>query len=157
MHWPAWPASISHRRPVTQSELLVQLVTQAPFRQTKSPHDEGGGILQLPLPSHAAGCTTWLLALQPAGGPPHSVPCALAVRTHLPEVSQPLHVWHTAGVHAPAQQLPAAPVPLSAPHVWPDVHSRQLATLHVAGLDPAVVLHATPVAIRATHVPAPLQ
>jgi hypothetical protein len=78
------------------------------------------------------------------------------VKTHAPALSQ-LHVWQTAGLHAFAQQLPVAPLPVSAPHVWPDAHSRQLGSLHVDAVVPAVVSHATPVAICARHVPAPLQ
>lgn len=60
-------------------------------------------------------------------------------------------------MHEPAQQLPLAPIPPSAPHVRPEEHARQLAILHDDAVEPAVVSHAPPVAILATHVPAPLQ
>jgi hypothetical protein len=46
---------------------------------------------------------------------------------------------------------------VSAPHVNPDEHSRHDDTLHVDDVVPAPVLHAPPVAMRATQVPAPLQ
>jgi hypothetical protein len=81
----------------------------------------------------------------------------LGLNVHTPVASHPVHVWHDGGTHGLAQQLPAAPIPVSAPHVAPDWHSRQLAAMHVAATVPAVVLHASPVAIWLRQVPAPLQ
>jgi hypothetical protein len=46
---------------------------------------------------------------------------------------------------------------VSAPHVKPEEHSRHEVTMHVVAVVPTIVLHATPVAICARHVPAPLQ
>jgi hypothetical protein len=113
---------------------------------------------------HSAPCAqAWPFTFKHAPAPlhawplPHGTPCALAVMTHPPAASQPLQVWQLVGVQAAAQQLPAEPLPVSAPQVEPEVHSRHDATAQVDGVDPFVVLQAMPVAIRGRQVPTPLQ
>lgn len=91
---------------------------------------------------------------------PQAEPADFGENVHDPLVLQPVHVfWHVpaAGAQVVAQQLPEAPLPVSAPHLAPDEHSRHEATMHVVAVVPAVVSHAAPLAIRATQVPAPLQ
>jgi hypothetical protein len=89
--------------------------------------------------------------------PPHDVPWLFGANVHAPPLLQPVHVWHACAAQALEQQSPLAPPPVSAPQVNPEEHSRQLAALHVDAVAPAVVLHAPPLAIRTTQVPAPLQ
>jgi hypothetical protein len=91
---------------------------------------------------------------------PHGVPAGFGEKVQPPVASQPVHVfWQVpeAGEQLPAQQLPLAPLPVAAPQVKPEAHSRQSATLHVDVVLPAVVLHGLPTAMRATQLPAPLQ
>lgn len=144
-HVPSRPATSHAWHCAPHVELQQYPSTQLPLLQL-APLVQVWPLLfrHFPRPSHA----------RPA---PQVVPAALLVNEHAPVLVQPVHVWHTAGAHEPAQQLPLAPIPPSAPHVAPDAHARQLAILHDEADVPAVVSHAPPVATLATHVPAPLQ